>query len=179
MANTQRVLRSNLPLRRLPVKGSAAAIEVGDFVFFDDKFQGNTNQHTLRPASSGSAGASAADGRTQFAVWFSGVAHERHDLNSFDKNMGVDVDCEVEVKIANSTGVATAANAKIAYGAKVAIAVNSSNVPLDDLVVIDGLHSVTVADAAAIGRLSRTVENGDTTCWVHVKAVQVMAQSGI
>ena len=62
MANIQRVLHNYLPLRQLPVKGSAANIEVGDFVFFDERFQGNTSQHTIRPASSGSAGASAGDG---------------------------------------------------------------------------------------------------------------------
>ena len=180
MANVQRVLNDFLPMRQMPVKGSVAAIQTGDLVFWDTRFQANTNQQTIRPASSGSAGASAADGRAQFSTLFCGVAAERHDLNSYDKNQPVHVDCEAEFTIANSSGVATVANADIAPGTKVGVAVNSSNIPLDGgLVQIQGLHSVTIADGEAIGTLSRQIKNGDKTCRVHVKSTLVFSQTGI
>lgn len=180
MANTPRVLRSNASSRRYPVKGSAEAIEVGDLVFFDARFQANTSQFTLRPPAAGSAGASAADGRYQFAQLFVGVANQRHDLNSFDKNMPVEVDCEIEAVICNSVGVATAATSDIAPGTKVGIAVNGSFVPVNGgKVQIDGHHSVTVADNQAVGYLSRVVKNGDTSCWVHVKSMHVFSQTGV
>lgn len=180
MANIQRVLMNNLSLRKMPVKGSAEAIEVGDAVFFDARFQGNTTQFTLRPAGAGSTGSSAGDGRFQFATNFSGIASSRHDLNSFDKSIPVAVDCEIEATICNSVGVATAATADIAPGTKVGIAVNGSFVPLNGgKVQIDGHHSVTVADNQAIGLLSRVVKSGDTSCRVHVKSVQVFSQTGI
>lgn len=180
MAHNQRVLRNNLPLRMLPVKGSVAEIEVGDLVFFDSNFQANSNQDTVRPASSGSAGASAADGRYQFANLFAGVATQGHHATSYDKNVPVAVDAEIEVTIANSTGTATAANAIVAQGTKVGVAVNGSFVPLNGgLVQVDGLLSVTVADNEAIGRTSRQIKSGDTTCWVHIKSVYVFGQTGV
>ena len=180
MANTPRVLKSNASSRRYPVKGSAEAIEIGDAVFFDARFQANTTQFTVRPASAGSVGASAADGRYQFAQLFVGIAAQRHDLNSFDKNIPIEVDCEIEATICNSVGVATAATADIAPGTKVGIAVNSSFAPLNGgKVQIDGHHSVTIADNQAIGFLSRVVKNGDATCWVHVKSMHVFSQSGV
>lgn len=179
MANTQRVLQDFLPMRAMPVKGSVANIQVGDALFWDTRFQANTNQQTIRPASSGSAGANAGDGRYQFAQLFCGVAAERHDTNSYDKNQPVHVDCEAEYTIANSSGVATAANADIAPGIKVGIAVDSSNIPIVNMVQVDGLHSVTIADNQAIGTLSRQIKNGDKTCRVHVKSMLVFSQTGI
>lgn len=180
MANTARVLRSNASSRRYPVKGSAEAIDVGDLVFFEARFQANTQQFTLRPAGAGSTGASAADGRFQFASLFVGVANQRHDLNSFDKNMPIEVDCEIEAIICNSVGVATAATADIAPGTKVGVAVTGAFVPLNGgKIQIDGHHSVTVADNQAIGYLSRVVKNGDTSCWVHVQSMHVFNQTGI
>ena len=179
MANVQRVLRSNLSPRKYPVKGSVEAIEVGDAVFQDARFQGNTSQITVRPAGAGSTGSSAGNGRFQFATNFVGFSQGRHDLNSYDKNIPVNVDCEVEAVICNSTGVATAATSRIAAGTKVGIAVNGSFVPLNGgKVQIDGHHSVTVADNEAIGQLSRLVESGDSTCWVHIRGMHVFNQSG-
>lgn len=180
MANNQRILHSHLPNRSVPVKGSAENIEVGDFVFQDNRFQGNTSQITLRPASAGSVGSSAGDGRYQFANLFAGVATQRHDQYSFDKHgFSVSPDCEVEVLIANSTGIATAATSDIPPGTKVGIAVNSSFRPIDDMVQIDGHHSVTVADNQAIGYTARIVKSGERSVRVHVKSMQVFSQTGI
>ena len=180
MANVMRVTHNNLNLRNHPVKGSVEAIEVGDFLYQDRGFQGNTNQITLRPASAGSAGANAGNGRFQFAEIFAGVAMQRHDLNSFDKdNFGYAVDCEVEVLIANSVGTATAATGFIAPGTKVGIAVDGSFVPVDDRVQIDGHHSVTVADNQAIGYTTRLVKSGDTHARVQVKSMLIFDQAGI
>ena len=174
MANIQRILRNNAPLRKMPVKGSVEAIEVGDLVFFDARFQGNTTQMTIRPAGAGSAGANAGDGRFQFATNFAGIATHRHDLNSFDKNVPVGVDCEIEAVICNSVGVATDATSDIAPGTRVGIAVNGSFVPVNGCKVqIDGHHSVTVAANQSIGYLSRQVKSGDKNCWVHVVSVHV------
>lgn len=180
MANQMRVLRSHLPGRAYSVKGSAEAIQVGDLVFWDARFQANTSQQTLRPAGAGSAGANAGDGRYQFANLFAGVAMQRHDLNSFDKDLLVCVDGEIEMTIANSTGTATAATSDIAPGTKVGVAVNASFVPLNNgLCQIDGHHSVTVADNQAIGYLARKVKSGDETARVHIKGVHVFSQTGI
>jgi hypothetical protein len=180
MANVMRVTHSNLNLRSHSVKGSIEQIEVGDFVFQERRFQANTNQISLRPASAGSAGASAADGRFQFAEVFAGVSAQRHDATSFDKDeFGYWTDCEVEVLIANSVGVATAANAVIRVGAKVGIAVDGSFLQKDDLVQIDGLHSVTVANNEAIGYVTRQIKSGDTHARVHVKSMLVFDQDGI
>lgn len=179
MANNMRVVLSNVPHRALPVKGSVSSIEVGDFVILDATFQGQSSQITARPASAGSAGANAGDGRYQFANLFAGVSLHRHDLNSFDKNILVCVDGEVEALIANSTGVATAATADIAPGTKVGIAVNASFVPIDDMVQVNGMHSVTVADNQAIGYVSRLVKSGDATVRVHIKSMQVFSQTGV
>jgi len=180
MANVPNVLHDYRGIRSYAVKGSVGDIEVGDLLYFDSKFQGQTGQNTVRPASSGSAGASAADGRSQLATNFVGVARQRHDVNSFDKaDFGVSVDCEIEMIIANSSGVATVANAEIDPGAKVGAAVNTSFVPQDQLVQVDGLHSVTVADAEAIGRLTRRINSGDKTCRVHIVGIHVMGQTGI
>lgn len=179
MANVQRVLHDYIPPRAYPVKGSVAAIEVGDLLFWNNIFQGTSSQDTVQPASAGSTGSSAADGRYQFANLFVGMAKQRHDLNSFDKSVLVSVDAEVEFVIANSTGVATVANADVDPGTKVGVAVTGAFVPIDDLVQIDGLHSVTVADNEAIGRVSRQVKNGDRTVRVHIKGLHVFSQSGI
>jgi hypothetical protein len=179
MANTQRVLSDYYPPRAYPVKGSAEAIQVGDLAFWEARFQASTSQTTLRPASAGSAGASAADGRKQFADLFAGVAGERHDLNSYDKNILVHVNCEVEYTIANSSGVATAANADVAPGTLVGAAVDTNNKPLTSLVQIDGLHSVTVASNQAIGMVSRQVKNGDRTVRVHIQGTHVMTNVGV
>ena len=179
MANTYRVLRGNLSPRKYPVKGSAEAIEISDFVFFENRFQANTAQLTVRPASAGSTGASAGDGRYQFAQLFVGVAAGRHDLNSFDKNIPVDVDCEVEAVLCNSVGVATVATSSISPGTLVGVAVNGSFVALNGCKVqVDGHHSVTVAANQAIGALSREVKTGDGTCWVHIKGMHVFSQTG-
>lgn len=177
---SSRVLKSHVSSRKYPVKGSAEAIDVGDLVIFEPRFQANTAQFTLRPASGGSTGSSAGDGRYQFAQMFVGVAGGRHDLNSFDKNIPVEVDCEIEAFICNSVGVATAATADIAPGTKVGVAVNGSFSALNGgKVQIDGHHSVTVADNQTIGKLSRVVKNGDTTCWVHVVGNHPMVHSGV
>ena len=112
MANVMRVIHPHLPDRSMPIKGSAEAIQVGDFLFLDVRFQGNTTQMTVRPASAGSTGSSAGDGRYQFANLFAGVSNQRHDLNSYDKvGLNVCQDGEVEALICNSTGTATAATA--------------------------------------------------------------------
>lgn len=180
MANVSRILNENLPERSYPVKGSVADIEVGDFVYWETRFQGNANQDTIRPASSGSAGASAADGRTQFSTLFVGVAKQRHDVNTFDKpNFAVSVDCEVEALIANSTGTALAATADIDPGTNVGIAVDSLFVPIDDRVTVSGMHSVTVADGEAIGKVSRQVKNNDTKVRFHLKGMHVFSQTGV
>ena len=179
MANVNRVHVDNLPIRPYPVKGSVGNTEVGDFVFWDSRFQGNTNQDTIRPASAGSAGSSAADGRTQFATNFVGVARGRHDVNTFDKTMGVSVDAIVEAYICNSVGVATAATADADPGTNVGIAVDASFVPIDDRVVVSGMHSVTVADAEAIGKVSHQIKNGDATVRFHLKGMHVFSQVGV
>ena len=181
MANVARVLNEGaVSPRAYPVKASVAAIEVGDFTYFDTRFQGNASQDTVRPASSGSAGSSAADGRKQFADLFVGVSRQRHDLNSFDKDILVSVDCEIEAIITNATGVDTAATADIDPGTNVAIAVNASFVPLDDRILISGgPGSVTVADNETIGKLSRQVKNGDTVARVHIKGVHTMDLAGV
>ena len=180
MANVQNVLKDYRDVRAYPVKASVTDIEVGDMVFFDSRFQANANQNTLRPASAGSAGSSAADGRSQFATNFVGVSRQRHDVNTYDKSdFGVSVDCEVEMIIANSTGAQTVANAEIDAGALVGIAVNASNVPIDNMVQVDGLLSATVAAAEAIGRLSRRIRSNDRTCRVHIVGMHVMGQTGV
>lgn len=181
MANVQRVLHDYLPPRSYPVKGSVGLIEVGDAVYWDSGFQGNSSQDTIRPASSGSAGSSAADGRKQFADIFVGVARQRHDLNSFDKtHFLVSVDCEIEAIITNATGVDTAATADIDPGTNVAIAVNASFVPLDDRVLVSGgPGSITVADNESIGKVSRQIKNGDATVRIHIKGLHVFSQTGV
>lgn len=180
MANVQRVRQLYLPVRSYPVKGSVADIEVGDLLFWDTRFQGNADQNTVRPASSGSAGSSAADGRKQFADLFVGVATQRHDVNSYDKNdFGVAVDCEVEAIMVNSSNVDTSATADIDVGTNVGIAVNTSQVPVDDRVMVSGHGSVTVADNEAIGKVSRQIKNGDKTVRFHIKGLHVFSQTGI
>ena len=180
MANVQRVLNDFRGVQAYPVKGSVANIEVGDMVYFDSRFQADAAQNTIRPASSGSAGSSAADGRFQFAANFVGVSHQRHDVNTYDKGeFGVSVDCEVEMIIANSTGAQTVANAEIDAGTLVGIAVTGAFIPIDDMVQVDGLHSVTVAANEAIGRLSRRIRNNDRTCRVHIVGMHVMGQTGV
>ena len=81
--------------------------------------------------------------------------------------------------IANSTGAQTVANAEIDAGALVGIAVNTSNVPIDNMVQVDGLLSATVAAAEAIGRLSRRIRSNDRTCRVHIVGMHVMGQTGV
>lgn len=182
MANVNRVLREGVVSpRAYPVKASVAAIDVGDFVYWDTRFQGNADQDTIRPASSGSAGSSAADGRKQFADLFVGVARQRHDVNSFDKLASlVAVDCEIEAIIANLTGVDTAATADLDPGTNVGIAVNASFVPLDDRVIVSGgPGGATVADNEAIGKVSRQIKNGDKTVRVHIKGIHVMDLAGV
>lgn len=179
MANVQRILQNLDPLRMYPVKGSVEAIEVGDLLFWDSQFQGGAAQNTVRPASAGSAGASAADGRFQFAENFTGISAERHDLNSFDKNMPIGINAIVRLTIANSAGAATAANADVDPGTKVAVAVDGSFVPIDQMCVVDGLHSVTVADNETIGRLARQIKDGDTEAWVHLVSNHVMSHAGV
>lgn len=181
MANVNRVLREGeVSPRAYPVKASVANIEVGDFVFWDTRFQGNAGQDTIRPASSGSAGSSAADGRNQFSVLFVGVARQRHDVNSYDKNILVAVDCEIEAIITNATGVDTAATADIDPGTNVAIAVDSLFVPIDDRVLVSGgPGGVTVANADAIGFVSRQIKNGDAAVRVQIKGMHVFSQTGV
>ena len=180
MANVMNVLKDYRDVHAYPVKGSASAIEEGDLLYWETRFQGAAAQNTIMPASAGSTGASAADGRYQFANLFIGVARQRHDLNSYDKGeFGVSVDCEIEMIIANSTGAQTVANAEIDAGAKVGIAVTGAFIPLDGYVQVDGLHSVTIADNEAIGRLSRRIKNNDRTCRVHIVGMHVMGQTGV
>lgn len=179
MANVQRVLMDYISRRQYPVKGSVANISVGDAVFWDARFQANTAQQTVRPASSGSAGSSAADGRYQFANLFAGISDSRHDLNSYDKNIPISVDCEVEFIMVNSSAVDTAATADIAPGTKVGIAVDANNIPISDRVMVNGHGSVTIADNEAIGLTSRQIKTNDKTCRVHVKSIHVMSQTGI
>lgn len=177
MANVQRIIHNYSPAHAYPVKGSVEAIEVGDAVYLETRFQGQTSQITARVAHAGSAGANAGDGRMQFAANFAGFAIQRHDLNTFDKNLLVMVDGEVEMMIANSSGVNTAATADIPIGARVGIAVDSTFKPIDDAVQIDGLLSATVATNQAIGLLSRTVRSGDVTARVHVKSMQLFSKT--
>lgn len=180
MANVQNVLHDYRGIRAYPVKGSAGDIEVGDLVYMESRFQGNTAQNTIRAASAGSAGSSAGDGRAQFAANFVGVSRQRHDVNSFDKaEFSVSVDCEIEMIIANSVGVQTVANAEIDAGALVGVAVNALNVPIENMVQVDGLLSATVATNEAIGRLSRRIRNLDRTCRVHIVGMHVMGQTGV
>lgn len=181
MANVNRVLREGaVSPRAYPVKASVADINVGHFVYWDTRFQGNANQDTIRPAVSGSAGSSAADGRKQFADLFVGVARQRHDANSYDKNILVAVDCEIEAIITNATGVDTAATADMDPGVKVAIAVDSLFVPLNDRVLVSGgPGSITVADNESIGFVSRQIKNGDATVRVQIKGMHVFSQTGI
>jgi|CXWL01.1.fsa_nt_gi hypothetical protein len=181
MANVQRILHEGaVSPRAYPVKASVAQLDVGDFVYWDTGFQGNSGQDTIRPASSGSAGSSAADGRKQFADLFVGVSRQRHDVNSFDKNLLVSVDCEIEAIITNATGVDTAATADMDPGTNVAIAVNSLFVPLDDRVLVSGgPGSITVADNESIGKVSRQIKNGDATVRVHIKGMHVFSQTGV
>ena len=91
MADTQRILHDYIPPRAYPVKGSVTAIQVGDLLFFDATYQGIT-QHTVRPSSAGSAGASAADGRYKFAQLFVGCSHQRHEAASFNKEILLSLD---------------------------------------------------------------------------------------
>ncbi len=177
--NVQRVLQDYLPVRAYPVKGSVSDIKVGDAVYFDARFQANTTQQTIRAASAGSAGSTAADGRVQFATLFAGVARGRHDLNSYDKNVPVSVDAEVEFIMVNSSNVDTAATADFPPGTKVGIAVDSLSVPVNDRVMVQGHGSVTIADAEAIGYTSRQIKSGDKTVRVHIKSMQVFSQTGI
>lgn len=181
MANVNRILREGaVSPRAYPVKASVAAIDVGDFLFWDTRFQGNANQDTVRSASAGSAGSSAADGRKQFADLFVGVARQRHDVNSYDKTLLTSVDCEIEAIITNATGVDTAATADIDPGTNVAIAVDSLFVPLDDRVLVSGgPGSVTVANNEAIGQVARQIKNGDKTVRVHIKGMHVFSQTGV
>lgn len=182
MANVNRILRENEAIspRAYPVKASVTAIEVGDFCYWETRFQGNASQDTVRPASAGSAGSSAADGRKQFADLFVGVSKQRHDVNSFDKNISVSTDCEIEAIIANATGVDTAATADIDPGTNIGIAVNASFVPLDDRVLVSGgPGGVTVADNEAIGKVSRQIKNGDKTVRVHIQGMHVFSQTGV
>ena len=179
MANVQRVLNEYIPERSYPVKASVADINVGHAVFWNSIFQGLSTQDTLEPAASGSAGSTAADGRVQFANLFVGVAKTRHDANSFDKNIAVAVDAEVEFIMVNSAGVDTAATADIDPGTKVGISVNSLNKPVADRVMVDGHGSVTIADSEAIGRVTRQIKSGDKTARIHIRGIHVMSQTGI
>lgn len=174
MANVQRVVQDYFPHRSYPVKASVNDINVGHLVFWNTIFQGNTAQDTIQTASQGSAGSSASDGRYQFANLFAGVAKQRHDLNSYDKNnFAVSVDCEAEFIITNSLGVDTAATADFDPGTKVGIAVNSSNVPIPDRIMVDGHGSVTIGTTEVIGKLSRQIKNGDKTARVHLRGIHV------
>lgn len=179
MANVMRILHDNIGARAYPVKGSIAEIEVGDFVFFNNIYQGLSNQQTIQPASSGSVGATAANSRFQFANLFVGVSHQRHAASSYDKNLLLSVDADVEAIICNTTGVETTASADAATGTKVGIACDASRVPLDDKIVLDGINSVTVADNEAIGFVARQVKSGDKTARVHIKGLHVFSQTGI
>lgn len=180
MANVQRVIHDYIPPRAYPVKGSAETIEVGDLVFWETRFQGQGGQNTIRPASAGSAGSSAADGRFQFANLFVGVAKQRHDLNSFDKSLLVSVDAEVEFIMANSSGTDTAATTDIDPGTKVAVAVDANNKPIDDRVVVEGHGGVTsIANNEVIGYVSREIKSGDKTVRVHIKGLHVFSQAGV
>ena len=181
MANVNRILREGaVSPRAYPVKASVTAIDVGDFLYWETRFQGNASQDTVRPASAGSAGSTAADGRKQFADLFVGVARQRHDANSFDKTLLTAVDGEIEAIITNATGVDTAATADLDPGLNVAIAVDSLFVPLDDRVLVSGgPGAVTVADNEAIGKVSRQIKNGDKTVRVHIKGLHVFSQTGV
>ena len=173
MANVMRVTKS-LDDRALPLKGSVESMEIGDLVFLEKRFQGNTSQISVRPASAGSTGSSAADGRYQFATNFAGVAMQRHDQNSYDKTgLRCVVDGEIEILLANSTGTATVATAPIAPGTKVGVAVTGAFVPIDDKVQVDGHHSVTIADNEAIGKVARLVKTGDAYVRVQIKSSQI------
>lgn len=179
MANVPRVFHSYIPDRAYPVKGSVSNIEVGDFLFWDTGFQGNASQDTVRPASSGSAGSSQTDGRKQFADLFIGVSNQRHDVNSFDKNILVSVEAEVEAIIVNSVGTDTAVTADVDPGANVGIGVTATFVPQDDRVSVSGQGSVTVADNEAIGKVSRQIKNGDKTVRFNLKGMHVFSQTGV
>ena len=173
MANVMNVLNDFIPPRAFPVKGSAAAMEVGDLVYLDSTFQGNTAQDTLQPASSGSATQGAATQKNMFAQQFAGVARQRHDLNTFDTDRLVSVDAEVEYIMVNSTGTDTAATADIIPGTRVAAGVTSGGALIDDRVQVDGHGSSSVAANEAIGYVSRTIKSGDRTARVHIKGIHV------
>lgn len=175
MANVQRVLSDYFPHRSYPVKASVTDISVGDAVFWNTIFQGNSNQNTIQVASQGSAGSSAADGRYQFANLFVGVAKQKHEQNSYDKaDFAVSVDAEVEYIIVNSAGTDTAATADIDPGTKVAIAVDGSNKPIASRVVVEGHGSVSsIAANEVIGKTTRTIKNGDKTARIHIRGIHV------
>lgn len=174
MANVMNVLFDFIPPRAFPVKGSAELMEVGDLVFLDGTFQGNTAQDTLRPSSAGSATQGTTTAKNMFANQFAGVARQRHDLNSFDTTRLVSVDAEVEYIMVNSTGTDTAATADIIAGTRVAVGVASGGALIDDRVQVDGHSSASVAANEAIGFTSRTIKNGDRTVKVHIRGIHVM-----
>ena len=174
MANVMNVLFDFIPPRAFPVKGSAELIEVGDLVYLESTFQGNTAQDTVRPASAGSATQGAATAKNMFAQQFAGAARQRHDLNSFDTTRLVSVDAEVEYIMVNSTGADTTATADIIPGTRVAAGVASGGALIDDRIQVDGHGSATVAANEAIGFVSRTIKNGDRTARVHIRGIHVM-----
>lgn len=180
MANNHNVLQE-MSRRPYEVKGSVAAIEVGDYTFLEPAFQGNTTQITLHPASAGSVGSSAAISRQVFADKFAGVAYQRHDLNSFDKNMFPVVTEGVAYNLIYhpTGGTPTPANVDVPMGAKVGIATTAARVPINQGVVINGVHSTTVADNEAIGYAARRVRTGDARAWVHFKSMQIFSQTGV
>jgi len=179
MSNVHNVVKE-IDRRSYKVKGSVNAIEIGDWAILEPAFQGNTSQITLMPASAGSVGSSAAITRQVMADKFAGIAYQRHDLNSFDKNQfPVITEGVAYMLIYNSTGTATAANAEVAPGKKVGIASTAARVPINQGIVIDGLHSVTVADNEAIGYTARPVSNNDKRAWVHFKSLQIFSNTGV
>ena len=178
MADVQRVLHDYIPPRAYDVKGSVSIINAGDLLFYNSTYQG-ISQQTVQGAGAGSAGNSAANARFQFANLFVGVSHDRHDVRPTNDQILVSVDAEIDIPLANSTGVATAATAEIGPGAKVGVAVDGNFVPIADKIVVDGAHSVTVADNEAIGRTSRVVRPNEKLVRVHIKGLHVMSQVGI
>lgn len=179
MANTFRLVTET---RRfgLDVKGSAAAIEVGDWVFQDNSFQGNTANVTVQTASAGSVGASASASRKNFADLMAGIAMQRHDFNSFDKiEFAVAVSGQAEYQLYGSNGTVTPATSLISPGRKVGIATDSSNNPIRQGVVVDGVNSVTVADNEAIGRTAHVIRSGETRVRLTFQSNLIFNQIGV
>lgn len=177
MANTIRVVNEKSRYG-LDVKGSAAAFEMGDWVMQDNAFQGSG--FTVQPASAGSVGASAAISRKNFADLMLGIAQQRHDFNSFDKvEVPVAVTGQAEYPLGGLNGTVTPATLNIPPGRKVGIATDSSNRPINQIIVVDGVNGMSVADNEAIGRTSHVIRVGQSIARFSFQSNLTFNQVGV